>query len=53
MCVRLFDPQEDCADRGTWHIEGDAICYELMWFGEAYDVRKNCFTVVALDENQT
>ena len=51
VCVRLFDPQEDCADTGTWALEGKAICYELTWFGEAYDVRSNCFTVQSLDDN--
>ena len=51
VCVRLFASDEDCADTGTWAMEGPALCYELTWFGEGYGVRENCFTVRALDEN--
>lgn len=52
VCVRIFGPEGDCADTGTWKVEDDVLCYELTWFGEGYDVRKNCFTVNALGEGR-
>jgi hypothetical protein len=45
LCLRIFGPEGDCADTGTWNIDGDVMCYELTWWGEGYDVRKNCYTV--------
>lgn len=50
LCLRVFGPDGDCADTGTWSISGDVMCYELAWWGEAYDVRKNCYTVQALSD---
>jgi len=47
VCVRLHDPSGDCADTGTWGIDGDSICYELEWWGEAYGQRAACISVVA------
>ena len=49
VCFRLFGLNEDCTDTGTWKIDEDVLCYELTWWGESYQNRKNCFTVVALD----
>lgn len=45
VCLRLFGPDDDCADTGVWAIDGDVMCYELTWWGESHDVRQNCFTV--------
>jgi hypothetical protein len=47
VCLRLFEPSGDCADTGTWTIDGDLICYELEWWGEAYGQRDLCMSVVA------
>jgi hypothetical protein len=49
LCLRVFGPDGDCADTGTWSINGEVMCYELTWWGEGYDVRKNCYTVHGLD----
>jgi len=49
VCLRLLGLNEDCSDTGTWKIDEDVLCYELTWWGESYNIRKNCFTVVALD----
>jgi len=49
VCLRVFGPDGDCADTGTWNIDGDVMCYELTWWGESYDIRKNCYTVHPLD----
>ena len=49
VCLRVFGPEGDCADTGTWHIDGNVMCYELTWWGASYDVRKNCYTVHALE----
>ena len=47
VCLRLYEPSGDCADAGTWAIDGDFICYELEWWGEAYGQRAACLKVVA------
>ena len=47
VCLRLFEPNGDCADTGTWAIDGDFICYELAWWGEAYGQRAACISAVA------
>lgn len=47
VCFRLLDPTGDCADTGTWKINGDVMCYELTWWGESIGDRTNCFTVQA------
>ena len=52
LCLRLFGPDGDCADTGTWTINGDVMCYELTWWGESYDVRKNCYTVHPLEDGR-
>ena len=49
VCLRLLGLNEDCSDTGTWKIDEDVLCYELTWWGKSYGIRKNCFTVVALD----
>lgn len=49
VCLRLLGLDEDCSDTGTWKIDEDILCYELTWWGESYQIKKNCFTVVALD----
>ena len=46
VCLRLNDPTGDCADTGTWAVDGDFICYELEWWGEAYGQRDACISVV-------
>jgi hypothetical protein len=52
VCFRLANPIGDCADTGTWTIDGDVMCYELTWWGEGADVRTNCFTVNALGDGR-
>ena len=49
VCLRLLGLREYCSDTGTWKIDDNVLCYELTWWGESYGIRKNCFTVVALD----
>ncbi len=52
VCLRLFGPDGDCADTGTWSIDGDVMCYELTWWGEGYQYRINCYTVHALGDGR-
>ena len=52
VCLRVYSPDGDCTDKGTWNVNGEVLCYELEWWGETYDVRKNCFTVQPLDEGR-
>ncbi len=52
VCLRLLNQTVDCADTGTWTINGDVMCYELTWWGEVYDDRANCFTVHALGDGR-
>ena len=49
VCLRLLGLNEDCSDNGTWKIDENVLCYELTWWGNSYQIRKNCFAVVALD----
>jgi len=49
VCLRLGNKDGDCADTGTWTISDNVLCYELTWWGETVDERKNCFTVQPLD----
>ena len=51
VCIRLIEKNAKCADTGTWTINDNVICYEFTWWGKAYDVRKNCFTVHALGDD--
>lgn len=50
VCLRLSNQSGDCADTGTWTINGDAMCYELTWWGESGGIRINCITVHALGD---
>jgi hypothetical protein len=52
VCFRLANPIGDCADTGTWTINGDVMCYELTWWGESVGNRTNCFTVNALGDGR-
>lgn len=52
VCHRLLDPVGDCSDTGTWTINGDVMCYELTWWGSAYGIKDNCFTVKALGDDR-
>jgi hypothetical protein len=52
VCLRYFNETGDCADTGTWTINGDVMCYELTWWGEAGGVKVNCFTVHALGDGR-
>jgi len=52
VCLRLLGLDEDCSDNGTWKIDKDVLCYELTWWGESYQIRKNCFTVVSVDSGR-
>jgi len=52
VCVRVLEPEGDCADTGTWTVSGEALCYEFTWFGEGDGVRKNCFTVHPLGDGR-
>jgi hypothetical protein len=52
VCFRLANPIGDCADTGTWTINGDVMCYELTWWGEGGGIKANCFTVHALGDDR-
>ena len=52
VCLRVISADGDCADTGTWTVDGNVMCYELTWWGKSYDVRKNCFTVHALGDGR-
>ena len=50
VCLRLNKTSGKCVDTGTWEIKGDVMCYKLTWWGKAYDVKNNCYTVQALKD---
>ncbi len=52
VCLRVGATEGKCADTGPWVIKDNAICYELTWWGEVSDVRKNCFTAQALGDGR-
>ena len=52
VCFRLADQKGDCADTGTWTIDGDVMCYQLSWYGTSTAINKNCFTVQALGNDR-
>ena len=52
VCLRVGDTEGKCADTGTWVINDNVICYELTWWGETVDNRKNCFTAQALGDGR-
>jgi hypothetical protein len=52
VCFRLANPIGDCADAGTWTVNGDVMCYELTWWGESGGIKANCFTVHALGDGR-
>lgn len=51
VCLRLTGASGDCDDRGSWNLEGNKICYELEWWGEAYGVRSACINLIAKGNN--
>lgn len=52
VCLRLHEPNENCSDTGTWKIDGNKLCYEYTWWGQAEDMRELCLTIIALDGGQ-
>jgi len=52
VCLRLNKRSGNCADTGTWEINGDVMCYKLTWWGKSYDVTNNCYTIQALKGGQ-
>ena len=52
VCLRVYSADGDCTDKGTWSVDGEVLCYELEWWGETYDLRKNCFTVQPMDDGR-
>ena len=38
-----------CADTGQWQLQGDAICWQLQWIGEAYGYKSMCSRVRKAD----
>ena len=49
VCLRIGSKDGDCADTGTWTVDGKVLCYELTWWGESVGERKSCFTVQPVD----
>ena len=45
VCLRLNDKTGTCADTGKWRLEGERVCYELTWYGEAYQLKSACFRI--------
>ena len=46
LCVKMYDPHaESCEDSGTWSRDGTEICYQLQWWGQAYDQHEGCFRI--------
>ena len=50
VCLRIFGPTDDCADKGTWSVSEGVLCYEIGWWGDVYGHRDNCFTVIDLGD---
>jgi len=52
LCVKIYDPQaESCDDTGTWTRDGTEICYELQWWGKAYDLHELCFHIAKTESS--
>ena len=46
LCVKMYDPHaESCDDSGTWTRDGTEVCYQLQWWGKAYDQHEGCFRI--------
>lgn len=45
VCLRLNDKTGTCADTGKWRLDGQRVCYELTWYGEAYQLKSACFRI--------
>ena len=48
VCLRLVTKKGDCADTGTWKIDGNLICYKLSWWGKSYDINSQCVSIKTL-----
>ena len=45
VCLRLNEKTGKCADTGKWRLDDERICYELTWYGEAYQLKSACFLI--------
>ncbi len=52
VCLWLGAPTGECADTGTWSVDGNVLCYELTWWGASVGERDACVTVRALDDKR-
>ena len=54
MCVRLpgSKPDAPCADAGQWRIDGQALCWDLKWYGESYGFKSACMRIRKVGEQQ-
>jgi hypothetical protein len=44
LCPRFAGskPKDKCSDEGKWRLEGDMLCWELRWVGEAQGYKSVC-----------
>lgn len=46
LCVKVHAADADgCDDTGIWTQDGDKLCYELEWWGKAYNVHQGCMRI--------
>lgn len=51
FCLRLENGTGDCADTGTWKLDGDRLCYRTTWWGQTTGLGAGCIRVVALGKD--
>ena len=45
VCLRLNEKTGNCADTGKWRLDGERVCYELTWYGQAGRGKSLCFGI--------
>ena len=45
VCLRTDGKTGNCADTGTWKLDGDRICYKLTWYGKTSGRQSACFRI--------
>lgn len=43
---------DKCMDQGKWSVNGEVLCWELSWMGEAGGFKADCFSVRRVDNDQ-
>ena len=54
VCARLSGatPSDKCADKGSWNLKGDVLCWDLQTFGEAHGYKSVCVRVRKVNDKR-